>query len=194
MVNLGPWNTDWKLARRTTGNSHIYTDQLDCAPTVWHGTYSTNPLDPSSFAIPCDFVAPDYDQFLFTTGDCSKWMIMDTVAFSYEFQNFYQFLLASISTRFIDRPFAQRPTARFTITTGTERLPVIASHLNANPHCVSMKHEENDLALPAISYEDYDDSNPHHAALYLGNSATANNNFDTLGGLNVFVRIGTGTG
>ena len=57
-------------------------------------------------------MVPNYNQMLFTTGDCSKWLYMD-------------------------RTFAQVPTGvrrgqRFTVIDGTEKLPVYASHLRGS--------------------------------------------------------------
>ncbi|CAE7502744.1 unnamed protein product [Symbiodinium sp. CCMP2592] len=65
----------WKLVRRTVGSSFPQTDQLE--GTVTEGT-AGGPLGPAfSKSWSSDPLLSDFDEFLFATGDCKKFMIMD---------------------------------------------------------------------------------------------------------------------
>ncbi|CAE7631253.1 unnamed protein product [Symbiodinium microadriaticum] len=61
----------WGLVRRTEGSTFPDTDQL--TGTSERGTAHSNPRGP---AFSKKFDAVDFDEFLFATGDCAKWMIM----------------------------------------------------------------------------------------------------------------------
>ncbi len=65
----------WDLVRRTATNTFPYKDQL--RGTVVSGQAHDNPTSPISFTKRFDV---GIHQFLFATGDCSRWMIMDNSA------------------------------------------------------------------------------------------------------------------
>jgi hypothetical protein len=61
----------WELVRRTDNNLFPQTDKL--VGTDMRGLSHTNPLG-ESFSVRFD--EADFDEFLFATGDCQRWMIM----------------------------------------------------------------------------------------------------------------------
>lgn len=163
------------MLRRTTSNTHFTTDNLSCDPTVWGGVHNLNPLNPESFAIPCDFMVADYNQMLFATGDCSKWLYMDRT--------------------FAQIPTGQRLGSRFTVIDGTEELPVYGTHLKSDPHCIEMRYNNVELSDPVISYQNINPDKPFEHALYVEDEAhvtNTDNTFADLGGLNVFIRKAEG--
>jgi hypothetical protein len=69
-LGMDIWN--WDLVRRTTGKTYSQSDKL--AGSQVSGSAHDDPLG-ATFSKRFDTL--DYDQFLFTTGDCKRWMIMD---------------------------------------------------------------------------------------------------------------------
>ncbi|CAE7719353.1 unnamed protein product [Symbiodinium sp. CCMP2592] len=61
----------WRLVRRTASNTFPYTDQL--MGTIKYAKKHGDPLGPSFSK---SFENEGFDEFLFATGDCSKWMVM----------------------------------------------------------------------------------------------------------------------
>merc|ERR1711957_435976 len=61
----------WNLVRRTVGNTFPQQDQL-----VGSDESGAAHNDPTGPAFSKRFDSADFDQFLFATGDCNRWMIM----------------------------------------------------------------------------------------------------------------------
>jgi len=68
---IGP---GWSLVRRTEGKIFSYNDDL--AGSVTDGTPHNNPMG-AGFSQNFESTVSDYNQFLFATGDCSKWILAD---------------------------------------------------------------------------------------------------------------------
>ena len=69
-------NGGWTLVRHAPGGFtkwHPATDNL--AGTDEYGDPSTGPMSRLAWSIPFETAVMGYDEFLFTTGDCSKWLI-----------------------------------------------------------------------------------------------------------------------
>jgi len=69
---------DWFLVRRTTLNWHISNDNL--MGTDLYGFHTDNDyldsINNQSFSKPFQAVLPNFDSFLFASGDCTKWGII----------------------------------------------------------------------------------------------------------------------
>jgi len=86
-----PFTADgWKLVRRTDGvytdadgkkhegRGHPSTDQL--VGTDTYGTASADPKSAGSFSVDFETAVPGFDEYMFTSGDCSMWMVMSKSA------------------------------------------------------------------------------------------------------------------
>ena len=69
-------NGGWTLVRHAPGGFtkwHPATDNL--AGTDEYGDPSTGPMSRSPWSIPFETAVNGYDELLFASGDCSKWLI-----------------------------------------------------------------------------------------------------------------------
>ena len=73
-THTGEIGHGWSLARRTEGNTFPYNDNL--AGTEVDGTPHNSPKG-TAFSAAFAEVAPNYDQFLFATGECTRWVLSD---------------------------------------------------------------------------------------------------------------------
>ena len=83
---IGPGSPGWTLVRRAdkVGGWHPATDSL--AGTDVYGTVGSSTSD-GDFSVNFESAVPGWDQFLFITGDQSRWMVMDRSVLSSNFEN-----------------------------------------------------------------------------------------------------------
>ena len=154
-------NRGWSLVRRTESNTFSFDDDL--AGVESDGTLHNNPKG-IGFTEPFQNVVPDYNQFLFATGDCSKWILTDR--------------------KWID-PFNQE-------TSGLKSVTVESSHLTQSKHVVTMYGGvDADAKFPLItpvSYTIATSTSVESDSLYHENDEAISNDAASRGGLNVWIR------
>jgi len=124
----------WELVRRTEGNTFPYSDQLVGSAVA--GKIHDNALG-KAFSSKFDNIK--FSQFLFTTGDCSRWMIMTKSQVLGWYANSLRAVVASHTRK---TPYKVRMYRR----KGSKEDPWITFTHHAsgkNAHCDSLYQENN---------------------------------------------------
>ena len=151
----------WSLVRRAKEKSFSYNDNL--AGSIEDGTAHNNPYG-DGFSAKFEDTVKSYNQFLFATADCTKWILSDKSE------------IDVFSTKEV----------------GDQRILVDSTHLDQTQHSIDMFGGVGGAGkYPLVTYTSYSegDVSAEETSLYHeDNLQPTNNDADTRGGLNVWIR------